>query len=120
MKLIASLALITSLSLLPTSIGCKPGSLPSFATIEQTVLDDIKIVGETAEKIEADIAPFLAPGSDVVVVLDDALILLSDLGLIPSPNLPAAQAMHVKLAAQRGVAAPMALKGFVAAVTPAK
>jgi hypothetical protein len=115
MKLIASLALVGTLSLLPASTGCKPGALPSFATIEQTVLNDIKIVGETAEKIEADIAPFLAPGSDVVVILDDALILLSDLGLIPSPNLPAAQAMHVKLAAQRGVAAPMALKGFAAA-----
>lgn len=121
MKLITALSTpILALSLTISQPACAPPSpnSPTFTSVEDTILKDIKIVGETVEKIEADVAPFLPAGSDVVAVVDDALSFLADLGLIPAPNLPAAQAMHAKLSAQRGAPSSAPLKGFVAP-TPA-
>jgi len=116
MKLTAVSAILAA-----TMAACIPsGSVPTFTSVEQTILKDITIVGETVEQIETDVAPLLPAGSDIVAIVDDALSLLADLGLIPAPNLPAAQAMHAKLAAQRGVTAPVSLKGFVTAPAPAK
>ena len=80
--------------LLAVASACKPGQYPSFTSIEQTVLADIKLVGITIEKIEADIQPFVPAGSNLDAIVDDVLQTLMDLGLIPSANLPQAQAMH--------------------------
>jgi hypothetical protein len=94
-KTILGLALIASVA------ACKPGEYPSFTSVEQTVLADIKLVGITIEKIEADIQPFVPAGSNLDAIVDDALQVLMDLGLIPSTSLPQAQSMHATLAMRR-------------------
>lgn len=77
-------------------VACKPGVFPSLSQIEQVVLTDLE-AGKNLEQIEADVKAITPAGADVVTLVDDALIVLSDLGVIPSANLASAQAMHAVL-----------------------
>lgn len=79
--------------------GCTPAERAEAQTIEQLVLHDIQ-AGKGEQQIEADIAALLAgqPGVDVVIILNDALAFLIDIGAIPSDLMGAALNMKTSVA----------------------
>ena len=79
--------------------GCTPAERAEAQTIEQLVLHDIQ-AGKGEQQIEADIAAQLAgqPGVDVVIILNDALAFLIDIGAIPSDLMGAALNMKASVA----------------------
>lgn len=90
-------------ALLALIMACNSPVFPVVSKVVQTVVADIT-AGDTAEQVEADVARYLAgqPGVDIVVIVNDAIAIAIDLGLIPAGVLPQARAMlateHAKLA----------------------
>jgi hypothetical protein len=80
------------------AFACTPANQAEATQIENVVLADLA-KGDSLEQIEADVATIVAgkPGADVVVIVNDALQLLVDLGLIPANELPQVKIMIVKL-----------------------
>jgi hypothetical protein len=80
------------LGLIPAA--CTPAQQALEAKVEQMILNDLA-AGKTATQIEADIGQLVAgqPGADAVVILNDALAFLIDIGVIPPGFIPQAQAM---------------------------
>jgi hypothetical protein len=76
------------------SNGCAPAQIAEEQRIEQTVLADI-VAGKSRQQIEADVATIIAgqPGADIAAIVDAALVLLVDVGVIPPNVLPTAVAM---------------------------
>jgi uncharacterized protein YcfL len=81
--------------------GCTPAQQAEATQIENTVLADLA-AGKTLEQIEADVSKLVAgqAGADVVVIVNDALTLLEDLGVIPQGALPQAKVMSTTLHTQ--------------------
>lgn len=82
--------------------ACTPADQAIEAKIEQTVLSDFE-AGDGLPQIETDVAKLVAgqPGADVVIIVNDALGLLIDLGLIPANDVPKAKAMRTELQMSR-------------------
>jgi hypothetical protein len=70
-----------------TTTSCTPAQQALEAKIEQTVLADLA-AGKTRQQIEVDIGTLVAgqTGADIALIVDDAIIVLIDIGVIP-PNL---------------------------------
>jgi hypothetical protein len=80
-------------------IACgTPAQQAVEAKVEQTVLADI-VAGKTLQQIEADVAQLVAgqPGADAVIITNDILAFLVDIGVIPPNVLPQAKAMLVEV-----------------------
>ncbi len=80
--------------------GCTPAQIAEEQRIEQTILVEQTILADlvackTRQQIEADVATIIAgqPGADVAAIVDAALVLLVDVGVIPPNVLPTAVAM---------------------------
>ena len=100
--LILAVMLITSLLIGQTALeACTPAQAAVLSHIEQVVLNDLT-AGKTASQIEADVAVLLAgqPGADVVMIVNDAIALLIDLGVIPPGVIPQAMAVHAEMKAK--------------------
>jgi hypothetical protein len=84
-----------------TQPACNSAAAPIFSQVEQTVLSDIE-AGKTDAQIEQDVAALLgeqlfdagAVTEEVVVVVQDAVAVLIDLGVIPPQFGPFAAALH--------------------------
>jgi hypothetical protein len=72
--------------------GCTPAQQAVLGQVEQIILDDLAM-GKTLTAIEADVARVFAgqTGVDIVLIVDEAIVLLIDAGLIPAGVLPYAQ-----------------------------
>jgi hypothetical protein len=100
-----AMALVWTVSL----TGCTQlqAAFPVLDKIEKIVLADLQ-AGKGAEAIEADVAQALAgqAGVDVVLAVNDAILFLIDMGVIPANVIPQAKEVlhveHVKLEA-RGI-----------------
>lgn len=88
---LATLACLVVAADVPAS--CTPAQQAEYTQIEQTVLADLQ-AGKTLAQIEQDVGQLVAgqPGADVAEILNDALTLLIDLGVIPANILPTAKA----------------------------
>lgn len=86
-----SLILLAALSATPLLTGCQQiqAIFPQLDKVEQIVLAGV-LAGEGAEQIEKDVAAFLAgkAGVDIVVVVNDAIGILIDMGIIPAGVIP--------------------------------
>jgi hypothetical protein len=73
---------------------CTPAQQAVETKVEQTILADLA-AGKNLAQIETDVATLLAgqPGADAVIVVNDVLAMLIDLGVIPHGLLPQAKAM---------------------------
>jgi hypothetical protein len=109
--------------------GCHltPAQQAEETQIENTILADLA-AGKTLQQIEADVGKIVAgqPGVDVVVIVNDALQLLIDLGVIPTNELPQAKSMiavlHTSILSRgvdSGITAPTTHAPAVAVVTDA-
>lgn len=93
---------------LAVATSCTPAQQAVFSTVEQKVLDDV-VAGKTLTQIETDVATLLVgtPGTDVVLIVNEALTLLVDIGAIPPSYLPQAKVLlaesSLKAAAHRQV-----------------
>jgi hypothetical protein len=108
---VLSIAVVVSAS---QNLACNSAAAPIFSQVEQTVLSDIE-AGKTDAQIEQDVASLLgeqlfdagAVTEEVVVVVQDAVAVLIDLGVIPPQFAPFATALHQreseKVAAKKGV-----------------
>jgi hypothetical protein len=88
-------AVVLALAVLGASQqACSPAQMAEADKVEQTVLADI-VAGKTLPQIESDVATLVAgqPGADVVVLVDDALTFLVDLGVVPASVLPYAKSL---------------------------
>lgn len=86
-SLVMALCMVGMSAVAASGEGCKPAEVaPKLSQVEQTVLDDLAM-GKSAEEIERDVAQDLAgqPGADATKLVQDAIALLEDLGVIP-PN----------------------------------
>lgn len=92
--------------------GCTGAAAPVFSAVEQVVLDDLN-AGKTVAQIEVDVARVLgnavADGGggvavDIVTVVQDAVALLIDAGVVPESVVPYAKTVlgseRAKLAAR--------------------
>lgn len=72
---------------LACAVACTPAQKAEVQSIEALVAKDLA-AGDSLPQVEADVAKLIAgqPGADAVIVLNDALILLIDAGILP-PNL---------------------------------
>lgn len=94
----------------PLASACTPAQVAAIEDVPGLVLQDLE-AGKTLPQIEADVsASIVCPGApagscktaqEIDAIIDDALVLLTDLGVIPPGILPAANAMHAKLGASR-------------------
>jgi hypothetical protein len=80
-----------------TVLGCSPAQQAIEAKVEQVILNDLA-TGKTLQQVEADVATVLAgqPGADVVIIVNDALAFLIDIGVIPPGILPSAKSMYAE------------------------
>jgi hypothetical protein len=92
------LAVFTPIVVGAAATACTPAQSAILSSVEQTVLNDI-VAGKTRIQIELDVASLLAgqPGVDVLTVLNDALAVLIDLGVVPPSFLTQTKAMHAEL-----------------------
>ena len=105
--IIKAIGLVTCLAVLPLIEGCHltPAQQAEEIQIENVVMTDLA-AGDTAEQIESDVAKILVGqiGVDVVVVVNDVLQYLIDIGKIPANLLTRAKTMsaslHVTIAAR--------------------
>lgn len=110
--IIKAVVLVGCLAVLP---GCHltPAQQAEETQIENVVIADLA-AGKTPEQTEADVAKILAGqlGVDVVVVLNDVLQYLIDIGVISKDLLPRAKAMtaslHATIAARPATLTPTA------------
>ena len=74
--------------------ACNANS-PNLSQIEGIVLTDLES-GKTLEQTEADVASLYAgqPGADVVAIVNDAIALLIDAGVLPAQWVPKAVEWH--------------------------
>jgi hypothetical protein len=112
--LAVALGALTSAAVAVPLTQCNSAAVPIFSQVEQTVLSDIE-AGKTDAQIEQDVAALLgeqlfdagAVTEEVVVVVQDAVAVLIDLGVIPPQFAPFATALHQreseKVAAKKGV-----------------
>jgi hypothetical protein len=72
--------------------GCTPAQQAILGQVETIILDDLAM-GKTLTAIEADVARVFAgqTGVDIVLIVDEAIVLLIDAGLIPANILPYAK-----------------------------
>jgi len=82
---IACVATVAALAL--TQVGCQQlqADIPVLDNVETLIVNDLK-AGDSLPQIETDVAQLLAgqPGVDVVEVVNAALTLLVDAGVLPS------------------------------------
>lgn len=94
-----ALAIVFAVGIATSEAACTPAQVAEAKSIEQLVLADLE-AGKPVEAIESDVAVLLCgqPNAsacvDVVVVLNDALTLLIDSGVIPANVLPRAKSMR--------------------------
>lgn len=108
MKCGAMLVMLAIAAAVPVSLGaagCKPAQEAEISTVERIVLSGI-VNGETAEQIEKDVASALAgkPGVDVVILVNDAIAILRDLGVIPAGSLQHTDAVSMRVHEQLAAA----------------
>jgi hypothetical protein len=110
--LTAKMAGMSGVLLLAGALGlsntsCKGVNFPQLDKVEQIVLNDLASCGATpacVQQMESDVATLIAgqAGADAVKLLNDALTLLVDAGLVPADLLPKARSVlateHLKLA----------------------
>ena len=80
--------------------ACTPAQVAQQTQIEQTVLNDLK-AGKSFPAIEADVCAIVDPSSPQTctvgaVIVNDAVTLLIDLGVIPANLIPSAVALKLE------------------------
>lgn len=86
--------------------GCTPAQSAVWASVETVVLHDLENGVTSLETIDVDVARALdgQVGVDIATVVNDALTILIDLGVIPAKDLPTARGLlaqsHERLAAR--------------------
>jgi hypothetical protein len=103
MKNIYILTLIASMSLGAigaVAINCTPAQQAETQQIENVVLADLK-AGKTLPQIEDDVAAIVLPGqagADIVTIVNDAISLLVDVGVISGDLVAKAKTLQAELA----------------------
>jgi hypothetical protein len=87
--------------------ACTPAQSAELTQIENRVAADLQ-AGKTLEQIETDVAIIVNPKNPlidtlVVILVNDALQILVDAGVIPPIFLPRAQTMLAQVRAARGL-----------------
>ena len=77
--------------------SCTPAQQADITKVEQTILTDLEN-GTVLSDIEAAVRALVPQGADVDVIINDAITLMHDLGIIPANVLPVALDMQSKLA----------------------
>jgi hypothetical protein len=93
--------------LLASGSACTPAQNAELSQIENKIAVDIQ-AGKTLEQIETDVALIVNPNNPlvdaiVIMLVNDALQLLVDAGVIPPGFLSRAQTMLVQVRAARGL-----------------
>ena len=105
-----SLASFVGVCVVAACLACSPAQQAELTAVENIVLHDVE-QGKAIPAIETDVATLVAgqPGADVVAIVDSALTLLIDMGVVPQNFMPYAKSLaaseHVKAASQRDAGA---------------
>lgn len=78
--------------------GCTPAESATWTNVENVVLTDLEN-GAVLDVIEAGIKQYVPAGADLDAIINEAIQLLHDLGLLPANILPVASSMQAQIAA---------------------